>query len=350
MNSINNSNNYGNSHNSYQVTFRQLEIKPQVDCTGGLGMMINSQKPHAVDSGSPDQNICSDQKSPIVNPPTFDFEGLVKTPNIELTVKNVDTLQQFTNQAHFDLDYIPKLQKWIDQKKFRCDEEMEDLQLQIGAIFSFTLPKSTKSDAELVREELRQLKREKLLLMRDFKLFQHYFFNFWRERSRDTLLDKDYLLDSIVESPQNLYNICDGLAFVDEEDLINGTRRSCFIGFRHPVAFLYHAGSGSTKSDENNFMVRGSTETNRAIRNGEEWFEVFISGKNFPYGLAHISSKVSKQIKVDLRKTLGMMADGDSLPQTAIIESAAAHQSSSGLMDQPNQVQYYLHRVDLHLV
>ena len=68
--------------------------------------------------------------------------------------------------------------------------------------------------------------------------------------------------------------------------------------------------------------------------NGEEWFEVFISGKNFPYGLAHISSKVSKQIKVDLRKTLGMMADGDSLPQTAIIESAAAHhQSSSGLMD-----------------
>lgn len=139
--------------------------------------------------------------------------------------------------------------------------------------------------------------------MRDFKLFQHYFFNFWRERSRETLLDKDYLLDSIVESPQNLYNICDGLAFVDEEDFINiGTsRRTCYIGFRHPVAFLYHAGSGA-KPEENNFMVRGTTETNRAIRNGEEWFEVFISGKNYPYGLAHISSKIAKQVTVDLRK------------------------------------------------
>ena len=70
-----------------------------------------------------------------------------------------------------DLDYIPKLQKWISRKKFSCDEDMDDLQLQIGSIFSFTLPKSTKSDAEIVREELRQLRNEKVLLMRDFKLF-----------------------------------------------------------------------------------------------------------------------------------------------------------------------------------
>ena len=52
-------------------------------------------------------------------------------------------------------------------------------------------------------------------------------------------------------------------------------------------------------------MVKGSTETNRTVRNGEEWFEVFISGKNFPYGLAHISSKIAKQVNVDLRKLFG---------------------------------------------
>ena len=63
------------------------------------------------------------------------------------------------------------MQKWIDRKKFTCDEEMDDLQLQIGSLFSFTLPKSAKTDTELVREELRSLKREKLVLMRDFKLF-----------------------------------------------------------------------------------------------------------------------------------------------------------------------------------
>lgn len=99
------------------------------------------------------------------------FEGLISKPNIELTVKNVDTLQQFTNKAHLDTDYIPKLQKWIDKKRYTCDEEMDDVQLQIGQLFTFTLPKSTKSDEELVREELRELKREKMLLMRDFKLF-----------------------------------------------------------------------------------------------------------------------------------------------------------------------------------
>ena len=136
------------------------------------------------------------------------------------------------------------------------------MQLQIGSLFSFSLPKSTKSDAELVREELTSLKREKMLLMRDFKLFQHYFFNFWREKSRDTLLDKDYLLESIVESPQNLYNICEGLAFIEEDDFHMGGRRSCYIGFRHPVAFLYHAGA-SSKPEESNFMSKGSPETNR---------------------------------------------------------------------------------------
>ena len=192
-----------------------------------------------------------------------------------------------------DLDYIPKLQKWIERKKYKCDEEMDDLELQIGSLFTFTLPKSSKSDAEVVREELRQLKQEKMSLMRDFKLFQHYFFNFWKESSRETLLDKDYLVESIVESPQNLYNICDGHAFVEEDDYVtvgvnfgsSNAKKVSYIGFRHPVAFLYHAGAAS-RPNENSFMSKGSTETNRSIKNGEEWFEIFISGKGSPYGLA----------------------------------------------------------------
>ena len=52
--------------------------------------------------------------------------------------------------------------------------------------------------------------------MIDHKLFQHYFFNYWRENSRDVLLDKAYLLDSIIESPANLYNVCEGMAFGDD--------------------------------------------------------------------------------------------------------------------------------------
>lgn len=60
------------------------------------------------------------------------------------------------------------------------------------------------------------MKQDKISLMRDHKLFQHYFFNFWKEKARDVLLEKAYLLDSIIESPSNLYNVCEGLAFNDE--------------------------------------------------------------------------------------------------------------------------------------
>ena len=176
---------------NYTVSVKQLEGKAKINYAQGQDVQHLE-----IDD--------SQQKSQI------DFEGIVKAPNIELTVKNNDTLEQFTNQAYLDTDYLPKMQKWIDRNKFVCSEELDDLQLTVGTIFAFNLSKSSKSDAEVVKEELRDLKREKVLLMRDFKLFQHYFFNFWKEKARDTLLDKDYLLDSIVESPRNLYNICEG--------------------------------------------------------------------------------------------------------------------------------------------
>ena len=83
----------------------------------------SGSSPEATQAADPDQ------KSPLIGNGAIDFEGLVQAPNIELTVKNMDTLQQFTNKCHLDLDYIPKLQKWIDRKKYTCDEEIEEMQL-----------------------------------------------------------------------------------------------------------------------------------------------------------------------------------------------------------------------------
>lgn len=84
--------------------------------------------------------------------------------------------------------------------------------------------------------------------MIDHKLFQHYFFNFWKEKSRDVLLDKAYLLDSIIESPSNLYNVCEGVAFGDETSLHQYS--GALIGFKQPVAFLYHTGGGTRLEDK----------------------------------------------------------------------------------------------------
>jgi len=129
------------------------------------------------------------------------------------------------------------------------------------------------------------LKQEKLALMIDHKLFQHYFFNFWREKSRDVLLEKAYLLDSIIESPANLYNICEGVAFADESNLYGGA----LIGFKQPVAFLYHTGGNRC---EEKITIKTSAEQG-------DIFEVFISGKAFMHHLAQISSKVAREERRD---------------------------------------------------
>jgi hypothetical protein len=161
------------------------------------------------------------------------------------------------------------------------------------------LNRSDKSDAELVREELKELKREKVALMRDTKLFQHYFFSFWREKARDSLLERDYLLEQIISSPQNLFNMVDSLAFSDDDASMStstpnttllscpqaplaSSSTSCYLGFRQPLAFLYH--TGNCRTEESTLKVQN------------EWFEVFIAGKSFPHHLAHVSSKVARKV------------------------------------------------------
>ena len=156
--------------------------------------------------------------------------------------------------------------------------------------------------------------------MREMKLFQHYFFNFWREKSRDVLLEKDYLMDQIVENPEALYNVCDGVCFVDDEDF--GSKRCEYIGFRQPVAFLYH--TGGIKAEEVGPSRKGFTN--------EEWFEVFISGKNFPHNLAQVSSKVTKKVTVDISKL--SMYDEEPLD----------------MLDGTKQVTFYLHKVNQPLI
>ena len=81
-----------------------------------------------------------------------------------------------------------------------------------------------------MKEEMADIKQENVSLMREMKLFEHYFFNFWKERCRDNLLERPYLLENIIESPTNLYNICEGVGYVEVEQY-NG-KITFYIGFR----------------------------------------------------------------------------------------------------------------------
>lgn len=99
-----------------------------------------------------------------------------------------------------ELDHLPKIQKWVSLKKYLIDETVKELKLSIQ-IFNYSLRKSGKSDADLIRDELNEIKKEKQHIVRDTKLFIHYFFSFWTEKARDSLLSRDYLLEQIVDSP-----------------------------------------------------------------------------------------------------------------------------------------------------
>ena len=117
-----------------------------------------------------------------------------------ISVKNSDNLDEFSIKTYIEPEYIPKLQKWIEKNKFVCEETIDDVKLSVQ-IFNFNLKKTCKTETEVLRDEINEIKQENTNLMRDMKLFQHYFFNFWKERSRDSLLERPYLVDNIIESP-----------------------------------------------------------------------------------------------------------------------------------------------------
>ncbi len=65
------------------------------------------------------------------------LHDLIKQPNIEISLKNKDTLQQYQTQAHLDTDYLPKLQKWISKHKYAVDELFNDCTLTVCNVFTF---------------------------------------------------------------------------------------------------------------------------------------------------------------------------------------------------------------------
>jgi len=77
-------------------------------------------------------------------------------------------------------EYLPKLIKWINKKKFKCqvikgEQGREELELEVE-IFKYKLNKKNKTDFDKVREEMRNLKNDKLSIDREMKLFNFYFF------------------------------------------------------------------------------------------------------------------------------------------------------------------------------
>ena len=52
-------------------------------------------------------------------------------PNIVISVKNSDNLEEFSSKTFIEPAYIPKLQKWIEKNKFVCEETIDDVKLHV---------------------------------------------------------------------------------------------------------------------------------------------------------------------------------------------------------------------------
>ena len=82
--------------------------------------------------------------------------------NIIITAKNTDTLEEYQVRKYIEPDYLPKIQYWLEKHKFTCEETSpQTLHLNIDKLFDFNLEKTNRSDAETIRDELAELKREK---------------------------------------------------------------------------------------------------------------------------------------------------------------------------------------------
>ena len=86
--------------------------------------------------------------------------------NILVTAKNTDTLEEYSKRDFVNPDYLAKLQYWLDKRKYACEETSPTtLHLSIDNLFDFNLERTARSDAEMIRDELAELKREKQSLI-----------------------------------------------------------------------------------------------------------------------------------------------------------------------------------------
>ena len=73
-------------------------------------------------------------------------------------------------------------------------------------IFKFPLKKVPKSDVEILKQEICQMRKDNLRLRGELKMFRYYFLNMWKERSRIVIQEKPELKQELIESAQNLYD------------------------------------------------------------------------------------------------------------------------------------------------
>ena len=138
--------------------------------------------------------------------------------NLKLTATNTQTLDHYESYAFLQPIYVQKLIKWL--KKGRHVHQIlpsGKIELKLK-IFSFELEKVQKSDIEVLKEEVCNMRKENKTLMGKLKMFRYYYFKYWNDKAaRAVLEDKPSLKNNLIEDATNLYDIVEGSGVIKEE-------------------------------------------------------------------------------------------------------------------------------------
>ena len=71
------------------------------------------------------------------------MDGGLNYENVMVTAKNTDTLEEYSKREYVHPDYIPKIQYWLEKRKYDCEETSPfSLHLSIDNLFDFNLDKT----------------------------------------------------------------------------------------------------------------------------------------------------------------------------------------------------------------
>ena len=138
--------------------------------------------------------------------------------NLKLTATNTQTLDHYESYAFLQPIYVQKLIKWLKKGK-HVHQILPSGKIELKLkIFSFELEKVQKSEVEVLKEEVCNMRKENKMLMGKLKMFRYYYFKYWNDKvARMVLEDKPTLKNSLIEDATNLYDISEGSGVIKEE-------------------------------------------------------------------------------------------------------------------------------------
>lgn len=117
-------------------------------------------------------------------------QGVESTDTLSFLAVDHDTFDEYELTQPVNTEYTQKISKWISSGKYQCGDSTSEgeLSLRLGDVFDFRLKKRAKTDIEKVKEQMKGLKEDRSKIDRQMKLFNMYFFCFWKEQQREPLL------------------------------------------------------------------------------------------------------------------------------------------------------------------